>query len=404
MNVRFTISSLQTVRNKHLIARRIARIPDITMTQALLFLEHLPAVIFHSLNYNEAKELEKDLIKFGCTSRIEPLISPATAPAGNESEEKTEKKEEPVAVKEIKFDPIPSPAFIYHPQKEKPESPSSSWRWKKSFFKMSKPIIFLLFCVLATAGAAGLFLFLQSRQNPGSADFKEQTQKEIQTAISEMEKKLQKDSLNPVALEKTADLYKKMAIRLGAPSGKLQYLTRALRLKSDDPQIRALLAKTYVDTARTVFRGEAEIRFYQMAISFNPYNEAAWDGLIGAYEKNGQAKEAEQTQAKKDKIFGENISRLLDEVKTFGEVIAPPETTANRLAFGYAAKISGKEALLKETHKICLQLKKKQNKDSITILVFTPEGNEFSVSSLLKSCPEKYDDWKAQIKVNQKDE
>lgn len=400
MNVRYTISSLQNARNKHLIARRIARIPNITMTQALLCLEHLPAVIFHSVPYDEAKALEKDLKNLGCTSLVEPVFPQSSVPG--QSQEKSEEKEETTsALKEEKWVPLQPSSFVYPPAKEKADisSQTISAIKQKPFFKSKKLSFSLGLIVFVLILMAGIHFFFGSSKISGPLDSEKMTQKEIQASIDKMESKLQKDSLNPEDMEKTADLYKKMALQLTAPAMQLQYLSRAIRLKSDDPQIRAMLAKTYVDTARHLFTGENAIRFYQMAISFNPYNEAAWDGLIEAYEKNGQTKEAESTRQKKERLLGGTSRKILTQIQNYGEVLIPPRTSDKNLTLGYATKSSNQDSMLKEAHELCMQLRKSQNEDSLTIFLFTPDGNEFSLISLLKLCPEKYEDWKKQIIV-----
>jgi len=81
-------------------------------------------------------------------------------------------------------------------------------------------------------------------------------------------------------------------------------------------------ANAYVDSAKTLGRDpESIIAFYKFAISFNPQNLAAWQGLLQAYRDLEMDADARSTEEQMRKIFGERIESINLVVKPFGELI-----------------------------------------------------------------------------------
>jgi len=81
-------------------------------------------------------------------------------------------------------------------------------------------------------------------------------------------------------------------------------------------------SNAYVDSARTL-GGDPEsiIAFYKFAISFNPQNLAAWQGLLQAYRDLGRDADARSTEEQMRKLFGERVESIDLVVKPFGELI-----------------------------------------------------------------------------------
>jgi len=81
-------------------------------------------------------------------------------------------------------------------------------------------------------------------------------------------------------------------------------------------------ANAYVDSARTLGSNpESIIAFYKLAISFNPQNLAAWQGLLQAYRDLGMDADARSTEEQMRKLFGERVESINLAVKPFGELI-----------------------------------------------------------------------------------
>jgi len=81
-------------------------------------------------------------------------------------------------------------------------------------------------------------------------------------------------------------------------------------------------ASSYVDSARTAGSNmDNVVSFYRIAISFNRYNLAAWQGLLQAYRDQGMTKEARETEEQMLALFGEKVTSVNDLVRPFGELI-----------------------------------------------------------------------------------
>ncbi|MCL2688262.1 MAG: hypothetical protein FWE57_00250 [Chitinispirillia bacterium] len=81
-------------------------------------------------------------------------------------------------------------------------------------------------------------------------------------------------------------------------------------------------ANAFVDSARTLGSDpESIIAFYKLAISFNPQNLAAWQGLLQAYRDLERDADVRKTQEEMRRIFGERIESINLVVKPFGELI-----------------------------------------------------------------------------------
>ncbi|MDR2727525.1 MAG: hypothetical protein LBB56_00200 [Chitinispirillales bacterium] len=80
-------------------------------------------------------------------------------------------------------------------------------------------------------------------------------------------------------------------------------------------------ANDYVDSAKTTGADmESIVAFYKAAISFNPQNLAAWQGLLQAYRDLDKPADASRTEEQMRKIFGDRIESISLIVKPFGEL------------------------------------------------------------------------------------
>ncbi|MDR0305923.1 MAG: hypothetical protein LBI42_03690 [Chitinispirillales bacterium] len=81
-------------------------------------------------------------------------------------------------------------------------------------------------------------------------------------------------------------------------------------------------ANAYVDSARALGNNiEFSVAFYRAAISFNPQNLAAWQGLLQAYRDLEKEAEAIETEERMKKIFGDRVESINSIVNPFGELI-----------------------------------------------------------------------------------
>ncbi|MCL2219418.1 MAG: hypothetical protein FWC23_03485 [Chitinispirillia bacterium] len=80
-------------------------------------------------------------------------------------------------------------------------------------------------------------------------------------------------------------------------------------------------ANDYIDSARaTGANRDRSIKFYRIAISLNRYNLSAWQGLLQAYRDQNMTKEAQETNAQMQEIFGDRVASVSNLVRAFGDI------------------------------------------------------------------------------------
>ncbi|MGD9202337.1 MAG: hypothetical protein PVI26_12290, partial [Chitinispirillia bacterium] len=103
-------------------------------------------------------------------------------------------------------------------------------------------------------------------------------------------------------------------LKPGNNSQKLNIINNIKKIKnsiSNNSRVEALKikkSKTYLDSAKQMSNDISKaIKFYKIALSFNRYNLAAWQGLLKAYQKANMWPEAQATKKQIEDIFGNSI-------------------------------------------------------------------------------------------------
>ncbi|MGM0443408.1 MAG: tetratricopeptide repeat protein [Fibrobacterota bacterium] len=88
----------------------------------------------------------------------------------------------------------------------------------------------------------------------------------------------------------------------------------------DGPVTTARQAEKAVDSAAGLCgtQGDAAVKLYHAAISFNRKNIDAWHGLLNCYRENGLYEKAAETRREMRAIFGEGVFSLHGIVQDFG--------------------------------------------------------------------------------------
>lgn len=95
-----------------------------------------------------------------------------------------------------------------------------------------------------------------------------------------------------------------------------------IRPRSRVSKKQKLESTAYVDSASDSHgRYDIMIRFYMIAISFNPYNIQAWYGLIAALEEAGRSEEAQKARRRMEQLFGREIFDVRKLVAPYGTLI-----------------------------------------------------------------------------------
>ncbi len=95
-----------------------------------------------------------------------------------------------------------------------------------------------------------------------------------------------------------------------------------IRPRSKVSKKQKLESTAYVDSASDSHgRYDMMIRFYMIAISFNPYNIQAWYGLIAALEEAGRSEEAQKARRRMEQLFGKEVFDVRKLVAPYGTLI-----------------------------------------------------------------------------------
>ncbi len=380
MDVRFILVSIPDSKKKSLIARRVARLPHVGMSRALSMLDHLPATIFGRIAYDEAASLAKDLEAMGCLVRMEPLeqtrVLRASAPPDDpvQGEDAPEIPKKPYA---------PRPPVVYASKPEEPDRPITS---PKPVRRLSGAWIGGA-CVVFVVGISFWVVPLLSKAG--------QTRRTLQKA----ERRMEQHPEDTTAVEAALSAYAELAQSEKSMAKRIEHLTRAVRLRSDDGMLRSMLARAYADSASRLLGQEMRVRFYQIAISFNQYNEAAWDGLISAYEEMGKTDLAQEARLRKISIFGESQEGLDQILGAYGEALYSPVVRNDTLFVVYQSRKQKPDAILRETYVMCQDFRPLRPASGVKLDVFVRGKRALTVTTSLRSIPDDFVMWKKKTRV-----
>ncbi|OGJ93430.1 MAG: hypothetical protein A2350_13065 [Candidatus Raymondbacteria bacterium RifOxyB12_full_50_8] len=121
----------------------------------------------------------------------------------------------------------------------------------------------------------------------------------------------------------------------------LQQAEREARENPTDQKKQQHASRAYTEKAQEQQQIGDRIRFYQIAIAFNKFNETAWDGLIDAYAEKGEDAKANQTRREKMAIFGDTNAAIARIIASYGALQGTLKLTGSGLQFTYATDADG---------------------------------------------------------------
>jgi hypothetical protein len=134
-------------------------------------------------------------------------------------------------------------------------------------------------------------------------------------------------------------------------------------------------ANAYVDSARASGNSlESTIAFYRIAISFNRYNLAAWQGLLQAYRELGRTEDVRETEEQMRAIFGDRVTSVADLVKTFGTLQDAYMNDDGTYRVEYRTMRRGRNDITREVFNMTRAVRAACGCDNVTIYAVTGAG------------------------------
>ncbi len=381
MDVRFILQAIPDAKKKLLAARRVAQIPQLTMSQALSKMDHLPVTLFGRLSYDHAALLAKDLEALGCRVHMEPLDAEPTA--------KSQPRQEPPAAPKPLETPPRAPSKPYVRPMPEPAVKKAALASPQGGLRIPRQ---WLWAGAAVAGL-GLILWLLSGSLAGGKN------RRLNAQIRDAEKQIEMDPANTAAVEQAVAAYTLMAQSKKPPACRIELLSRAVRLRSDEPMLRSMLAHAYSDSASRIVSQDARIRFFRIAIGFNKYNEQAWDGLITAYENAKQPAAAQDTRLRKIALFGAPREGLDQVLRAYGQPLHAPAVRNDTLFVAYQSRKENREAILHEAYIFCQDIRPLHPAQQARIEVFSGARRMLVATTPLQTLPDDFLLWQERAKI-----
>lgn len=380
MDVRFILVSIPDPKKKSLIARRVGRLPNVGMSQALAMLDRLPVTILGRLAYDISASLAKDLEAMGCKVQMEPLDPEQVLRPAPVAEEPAQVAAAPAIAQE----PVVFRRVVSFPSL--PEDPKPFACGPKTIRRLSLAWVAGIGVVLIAVISLWLVPVLSK---PG------QTRRELQKA----EQRVERHPEDATAVEVALSAYAELAQSDKNMAKRIEHLTKAVRLRSDDGMFRSMLARAYTDSASRQHARESRARFYQIAISFNKYNEQAWDGLIQVYDEMGKPDLAQEARARKSNVFGEPQEGLDQILGAYGEMLYSPVVRNDTLFVAYQSRRRKPEGILRETYVLCYDFRSLHPASRVKMEIFVQGKRSLTVVSPLRSMPDDFGEWKRKAQV-----
>ena len=158
-------------------------------------------------------------------------------------------------------------------------------------------------------------------------------------------------------------------------------------------------ADSYVDSAKTSDASFAE-KYYRMAISLNPGNIKAWNGLVSVCRSEGKVAVADSLAAEMSARFGSALQMIEKTVSIYGELASYSTDQSGVCRIEYDSRAQGRDALERETYDIVKAAAAKGGIKTITIFASTGNGSGMLVRMNAADVPELFGEYegKADIK------
>lgn len=288
--MKYSVCLVEVKSGEHrkIIVKRLASDLSIDLKRAEIVLSALPITIMKGASSEDADKFIFDYERLGCVMRR--LAEEQPRP---EHPAKTEPAPQAQAV------PAQKPATIRHA-----EDTDARFLMRRRRFRQS---LYAGGVVLLLGGALFLSSYLLSKRENGAAP-------------------PGNGNTDPAVIRELAK-----ADREPEPERKISLLNQALKGHPNDKNVMRRLSGAYTDRAGADPLPTNRVKFYQVALSFNPRNRAAWDGLVSGLEEAGRPDEARKAENdREDKLKDEqgNLSRLFSSMAGLEEI---PEISGNTI-------------------------------------------------------------------------
>jgi hypothetical protein len=288
--MRYSVCLVEIKSGEHrkIIVKRLASDLSIDLKRAEIVLSALPITLMKGASSEDADKFIFDYERLGCVMRRLAEEQPRPDPPV---------KSEPPAPAQAA--PAQKPPTIRHADDTDARFLVRRRRIRQSLYAGA--------VVLLLGGALFMSSFLLSKRETGVAPSRN-------------------GNADPAIIRELAK-----ADREPEPERKIGLLNRALKGHPNDRNVMRRLSGAYADRANADPLPTNRVKFYQVALSFNPRNRAAWDGLVSGLDEAGKPDEARKAESdREDKLKDEqgNLSRLFSSMANLEEI---PEISGNTI-------------------------------------------------------------------------
>ncbi len=326
MRFNLRITALKPSVNKKLLARRLAADLSVEIHRAEAMLVRFPIDIVRGVSDDIAKRVTADYERMGCVTSIEKDESLPPAPVT-------------VPVSQPSVSAPLSPSVNHTTSAIPPKNKVSDSKIQALFRKDGVRLASTLLIIIVT-------LFFVSKC-PAIREKKIEAKIKSDEEISSLEKEL----------KNVSDA-----------------------VKADE--LRDTISTAFFAKAATANEPFDKVKFYRMAISFNEYNQAAWEGLIEALVENRETEEAALADYKKRVLFHDIDIKLNWIYNSRGPVIDSAIVMKNTLSFSYSTTHTDSIEIFKELESLNNEIKAVRRFKKVAISAIS-RGNIISRSWIM---------------------
>lgn len=352
--------------NKRLIIKRLASDLSVDFRKAERLLAHLPFAIVRHATGEEADILVNDYKKMGC------VLEKADDPL-EKKPEITEAPELPEAIGNTPARPEPAARHDLPKTAVLKQRPADSTSQKREI--TAAIAVFLLL--------AGMLWYFSRNQTPDKfkpgSEGRSNQRSSVRGSGSRRSSPPQRPARSAVPPSQTATQLERAAAA-DSPEKRIGILKSALKDNPSSPAVKRAMARAYGRKAEQTASLDSRIKFYQIALSFNQYNEAAWDGLIQAYQTAGKTAEALTARKRKKRAFTKARANLGSIIQKYGKTLGLPRIRKKTLSITYKTGTTDIRKLEGEMRRLAADVRDVRSFDRVTLTAMTQDGKSVTRS------------------------
>jgi len=345
--MKFTLRlvEIREPHNKKLIIKRMVSDLSIDFKKAEYIIERLPQDLLHGATEEEVQQVTQDYERLGC--RVTKL------------REKEEHHEVPPVSEPPKTEPAAGSGHLHiaatpatHFRLSVQAAPAPKKRFNRTAVLQITVLAFaVLVLVLVVALSGGRKTAPVNGQ--GTGDPRTEARDAAEKSGTETDQETEKSLARADSAQGTDE--------------KVALLKEALAKSPENEEVKQKISSAMEQKAKEEYSADGRIRFYQMAIQFNPYNEGAWDGLIQAYEDNNMKDKADDAKKDKEARFREAHVKLNRLLNSFGNLEGVPRIEGGSLSFVYRSEKTDEADAESEMKKMAAKIRGVRNFQRISI-------------------------------------